>query len=259
VGLALGTRLNEMSTFGWGDVLPPLVIRVDLNGEQVGLEHSRVITVQADVDDVVTYATDQLHANPPHRSEPEDSHDQQAARGGVERDYLDVIGANLRAGDFIVCDMTKLGFWAIQALHLPKYARFLFPGLLTMGWGLPAAIGAAAGSPTSHVVLIVGDGGLLSILSELDLCKTLHGRLSIVLVDDDGYYMLQSQISEDLQGPTCEFPGPSWPDIAKAFSIPFFDVGTDPEVLSDVLSADHTGSRIVRIDGRTISRGFRYA
>src|SRR5439155_10300628 len=121
---------------------------------------------------------------------------------------LDAIGSCLEAGDIVACDMTKLSFWALVALDLPDGVGWQFPGLLTMGFGLPAGLGAAHARPGSHVVVIIGDGGLRSMLQELDAARNVTGRVSVILADDDGYHLLRPMVDERLGRELCESPGP---------------------------------------------------
>ena len=66
-------------------------------------------------------------------------------------------------GDTIyVTDVGQHQMWAAQFLPLNKARHFLTSGGLgTMGYGLPAAMGAKVGKPEATVVLVTGDGSIL--------------------------------------------------------------------------------------------------
>lgn len=68
----------------------------------------------------------------------------------------------------IATDVGQNQLWATQFLALDEHRRFLTSGGLgTMGYGLPAAIGASLGNPRTDVLVITGDGGMQMNLQEL--------------------------------------------------------------------------------------------
>ena len=74
----------------------------------------------------------------------------------------------LPADGIVVGDQTGLNYW--MEWHLPILAprTFLYPiGSATLGYGVPAAIGAKVAHPDRAVVAVVGDGGLLFTAAEL--------------------------------------------------------------------------------------------
>ena len=85
---------------------------------------------------------------------------------------------------------------AVKNLTLNKNRRlFLSCGAGTMGFGLPAAIGAAIASLKSTVVCITGDGSFQMSLSELALCKDLGLNIKVVILNN-GYLGMVRQLQE---------------------------------------------------------------
>jgi acetolactate synthase-1/2/3 large subunit len=64
-------------------------------------------------------------------------------------------------------------------------------GLATMGYALPAAIGAALARPDRPVVCLVGDGGLGIVLAELETVARLALPITIVVFDDAGLSLIK--------------------------------------------------------------------
>ena len=64
-------------------------------------------------------------------------------------------------------------------------------GLATMGYALPAAIGAALARPHRPVVCLVGDGGLGMVLAELETVARLALPITIVVFDDAGLSLIK--------------------------------------------------------------------
>lgn len=87
------------------------------------------------------------------------------------------------------------GAMANVATHAP--ATFLFPtGYGTLGYGLPAAIGAKVGNPDRPVVAMLGDGGVMFTVQELATAAVLGIALPVVVVDNSGYGEIRNEMVE---------------------------------------------------------------
>ena len=72
----------------------------------------------------------------------------------------------------IVSDVGQHQMWAAQFLtHKKPHTIVTSGGAGTMGYGLPAAIGAQVGAPKKQVVLVVGDGGFQMTCEELMMVR----------------------------------------------------------------------------------------
>jgi len=81
---------------------------------------------------------------------------------------LKVIEGSVPADGLFVGDMTQIAYTAYSTLPLDRPGRLLFPkGYGTLGYALPAAIGAKLGAPETPVIALVGDGGLLYTVQEM--------------------------------------------------------------------------------------------
>ena len=76
-------------------------------------------------------------------------------------------------GNAIICsDVGQHQMWTAQYYHFPEPRRWINSGGLgTMGFGLPAAMGAKVGCPEKDVVLIAGDGSIQMNMQELAACS----------------------------------------------------------------------------------------
>ena len=76
-------------------------------------------------------------------------------------------------GNAIICsDVGQHQMWTAQYYHFPEPRRWINSGGLgTMGFGLPAAMGAKIGCPNQDVVLIAGDGSIQMNMQELAACS----------------------------------------------------------------------------------------
>ncbi len=82
----------------------------------------------------------------------------------------------MQPGDLVVCDASLASGWAAAYLRLKQAGRhYLAPrGLAGLGWGAPAAVGAALACPSAQrVFLFAGDGGFAFSLQELEVMVRL--------------------------------------------------------------------------------------
>jgi acetolactate synthase-1/2/3 large subunit len=73
-------------------------------------------------------------------------------------------------------------------------------GLATMGFSLPAAIGAALAHPGRRVVCLVGDGGLGMVLAELETLARLRLDVTVVVLNDEALTLIRLKQKADHGG-----------------------------------------------------------
>ncbi len=120
-------------------------------------------------------------------------------------------------GDAIVTsDVGQHQMWAAQYFHFAKPRRWINSGGLgTMGFGLPAAMGAKVGCPDATVVCIAGDGSVQMNMQELATCSQ-EGIAIKVFIMNNGYLGMVRQWQElfwDKRYSQVEMG--QWPDFVK--------------------------------------------
>ena len=130
-----------------------------------------------------------------------------------------------------------------QQMFASRYFRFkqsrsiiTSGGLGTMGFGLPAAIGAKIGSPERDVCLFVGDGGLQMTLQELGTIYRSEVGVKIVLMNNGFLGMVRQwqELFYDKRYSFTELTNPDFELIAKANHIPYRLVEKHEELESAV-------------------------
>ncbi len=133
--------------------------------------------------------------------------------------FIDLLSDVLTPEDVVVTDMGFAFQNTHQAFRVKQGQRvFTNCGLASMGWGLPAAVGACFGSGKKRTVCIAGEGGLLMTIQEM--ATIMHHRLPVKLfVLNNGGYLTIKQTQElgfegRLMGSN-EESGLSFPDFMK--------------------------------------------
>jgi acetolactate synthase-1/2/3 large subunit len=133
--------------------------------------------------------------------------------------------SELTKGEAIfVTDVGQHQMWAAQFLEIKKPRHFLSSGGLgTMGFGLPAAMGAALGQKATQVVAIVGDGGFQMTLQELGAVRQYEIPVKVVIIDNGCLGMVrqwQEFFFKRRYSETVFQYNPDFAKIAEAYEIP---------------------------------------
>lgn len=110
-----------------------------------------------------------------------------------------------------------------------RYAKFKKPrsnitsgGLGTMGFALPAAIGAKMGNPKRHVIAVIGDGGYQMTCQELGTILQTGVAVKIVVLNNEFLGMVRQwqQLFFDKRYASTEMINPDFVKLAEAYDIP---------------------------------------
>lgn len=171
---------------------------------------------------------------------------------------------------FVATDVGQNQLWATQFLELSEDRRLLTSGGLgTMGYGLPAALGAKIGNPDKTVVLITGDGGLQMNMQEL-ATAVVCGLPVIICVLNNGWLgnvrQWQEMFFDHRYSATClrrrsscpaacQGPGPDCPPytpdfikLAESFGITGIRVTKEEEIQPALQTAEASKEAPVLIE-----------
>ncbi len=153
--------------------------------------------------------------------------------------------ANKLPEDSVVCcDVGQHQMWVAQHMWFRRPEDHLSSaGLGTMGFGLPAAIGAQVARPNATVVTVSGDGSFMMNVQELTTIKRRKLPVKILLIDNQKLGMVkqwQQLFFEERYSETDLSDNPDFVQLASAFDIPgrtIFSSDEVEEALTEMLAA----------------------
>ncbi|MCI2293129.1 acetolactate synthase 2 catalytic subunit [Enterobacter sp. I4] len=128
------------------------------------------------------------------------------------------------ADSVVTTDVGQHQMWSAQHMTYTRPENFITSsGLGTMGFGLPAAVGAQVARPNDTVICISGDGSFMMNVQELGTVKRKQLPLKIVLLDNQRLGMVrqwQQLFFQERYSETTLTDNPDFLTLASAFGIP---------------------------------------
>lgn len=149
------------------------------------------------------------------------------------------IGKITKGDAIVVTDVGQHQMWAAQ-FYPYKNARQLITsgGLGTMGFGIPAAIGAKLANPDKEVILFVGDGGFQMTNQELALLNGYGVPIKVVLMNNHSLGMVrqwQESFYDEHRSESTFDDEPNFQLLAEAYGVSHYKF-TNPNTLENDLA-----------------------
>ena len=126
-------------------------------------------------------------------------------------------------GDAII--VTDVGQHQMVACRYAQFTKtrsnITSGGLGTMGFALPAAIGAKLGAPNRQVIAVIGDGGFQMTLQELGVVMQENINIKILILNNSFLGMVRQwqQLFNDKRYSQVDIKSPNFVTLAKAYNI----------------------------------------
>jgi thiamine pyrophosphate-dependent acetolactate synthase large subunit-like protein len=264
--LAVGTRFSYFPTGGWSLRLPDRIVQIDIDPAEIGRNYRVEAGVVGDAGLVLSAIEGELDRL---GRRPLSWRDQEVAdvlaRIGeavgtpVEMEVLDQIRSALPAESLVFNDPTTIAFWARSHWKTDRPRTWFVPsGFGTLGFALPASIGARLARPDTPSVAIIGDAGVMFTIQDL-MTAVQEDVPAIVMVFNDEGYGVERRHQDHLYGRRSgvDVRPPDFVALAHAFGargIRVDDLNQVGETLASVLDAD--GPTLIEIPNRFDHPGY---
>ncbi|MDF2183602.1 acetolactate synthase 2 catalytic subunit [Grimontia hollisae] len=239
--IAIGARFDDRVT-GKLDTFAPhaKVIHIDIDAAEFNKLRRANVPLRGELNAVL-----------PQLGEPADIHDWQQRVQTMKADFgwrydhpgdaifapllLKQLSDLMPDSTVVATDVGQHQMWVAQHVEPRRPENLLTSaGLGTMGFGLPAAMGAKMARPDDEVVLVSGDGSFMMNIQELGTLKRRSIPVKIVLLDNQRLGMVrqwQQLFFEERYSETNLSDNPDFVTLASAFNIPGKTITRKDEVL----------------------------
>lgn len=272
--LALGSRFTNLDTAGWTvPARASTVVQVDIDPCELGHHQTVNLGICADVR---SFTQDLVAQCGSHEWNPGQ---RQTAVSAVRKKWLAERGTQspgaactgeglvhplqaiaalreaMAAQDTIVCDSGFNQIWGGQYFEVHRPGRsYIGPrGMGVMGYGLPGTLGAAVADPDRKFVLLVGDGGFMMVIQELETARRMNIPVVVVVLNNGNLEYSKAGQAARYGGHTtsCDFAPTDFAQIARAFGCEGVTIDRADQLKAGFAAALASGKPTV-IDVKTV-------
>lgn len=156
----------------------------------------------------------------------------------IARNVLDALNRETGSRAIVSTDVGQHQMWTAQQYQFERPYQWLSSGGLgTMGFGFPAAMGAAFANPDQEVWAVVGDGGFQMTLQELQTAVEHQLDVKICLINNGFLGMVRQwqELFYDNRYSHVSMGSPDYGKLADAYGVSFFRCSSRAE-LGDTLA-----------------------
>lgn len=262
--IVLGARFDDRAIGKTEQFCPNAkIIHVDIDRAELGKIKQPHVAIQGDVAEVLSRLIPQTDAI--------DRADWHTLVADLKREFpgaiptggdplshyglINAVAACVDDSAIITTDVGQHQMWTAQAYPLNRPRQWLTSGGLgTMGFGLPAAVGAALANPDRKVICFSGDGSLMMNIQEMATAAENQLDVKIILMNNEALGLVHQQQSLFYQQGVfaATYPGTiNFMQIAAGFGLQTCDLNAeeDPQAaLQEAISRPGPALIHVRID-----------
>lgn len=166
--------------------------------------------------------------------------------------FADELFKQLNEGDVVVTGNGTAYTSTFQAMKVKQGVRvFANQGCASMGYGLPASIGACVSNSNGKTICVTGDGSIQMNIQELQTLVTYKLPLKVFVLENESYLAIKTTQKSFFHGnftgsnPSSGVICPDMEKISEAYGIPFFRV-SDNKVLKETIN------KVLTLDGPVV-------
>jgi acetolactate synthase-1/2/3 large subunit len=238
---AIGARFDDRATGKLSQFCPNAkVVHFDIDPAEVGKLRAPDASVVGCLSETLPELLRELSPGDYWSPEPTDAPPEWDLASPCPRDILQAIDA-----DIVTTDVGQHQMWAAQFLNFTERTLFLTSGGLgTMGFGLPAAIGAQFARPDAKVACVTGDGSFMMMIHELATLRRYDLPVKIVLFDNGCLGMVrqwQELFYDNRESEVDLSDNPDFSEVASAFGVSSRKLTRNadvPDAVEEALASD---------------------
>lgn len=224
VVLVIGSKLGEAELWAPRLEARGAVVRIDISPLQLNKNLDATVGI---VGDAAAVSAALLALLPDEGMAARDLTTERAASEAEMRDtapeavaLAELIAAALPDDAIVAGDSSQIVYMALGSVLRSQHPHSLLytPTYATLGYGLPAAIGARVAQTEHPVVTVIGDGALMFCVNELVTAVEQRLDVTIVCVDNGGYAEIrQNEVDRGMTPIGVDLVQPDWAALATAF------------------------------------------
>ena len=194
LALVVGSRIDVVSDVNAGARFPERIVQIDIDPLVVGQRRAVEVGIVGDASLALGALVDALGDDEPAQSwfDVDGFRKAKQARladqAGPVLELIESLRAALPDDAIFVDDLTLVGYWMPLVMETYHPRTLIHPGTYgTLGYSLPAAIGAKLACPGQTVVSISGDGGFMFTAQELATARALNLDLIALVFNDNAF------------------------------------------------------------------------
>lgn len=236
-----GARVGDRALASPGQITEKArVIHIDIDPAEIGKNMKADIPIVGDIRQVLSTITEKISYSAPGRwleqvqGWKENAPAQKEFDGFVNpKRFILRLSDKMAPKSVFVADVGQNQIWSANHFQV-KEGRFLTSGGLgTMGYSIPAALGAKLAKPHRQVVAVCGDGSFQMSMNELGTICQNHIDVKIVVMQNIRLGMVR-ELQDNLYGgrhsATLLDGSPNFVALAGAYGIPSLEIHSDAEV-----------------------------
>lgn len=208
VVVIVGSELGDSDLWGHPITTDAAVVRIDIDRNQLNKNLKATVELNGDAKVMLQQLLGGLAGLGPPSTQPDwpvraaalraTLADEAGTDGHGYQAINSALSSALPAETTVAGDSAQVSYLGtVHFWQMDRPGQFLYPtGYATLGYGLPAAIGAKLANPKTPVIALVGDGGFLFTAQELLTAVELRLSLPVVVVDNHGYGEIRQGMQE---------------------------------------------------------------
>jgi thiamine pyrophosphate-dependent acetolactate synthase large subunit-like protein len=236
--IAVGCRFTEVFTASGTIPMPTRLIQIDIDPKQIGMNYPVELGIVGDARTILQA----LVADLPHRDNSWEEI-RRRARNAEQLNpewLIETLRSEVPEDSIIFSDASEIGLR--MQTDFPAYAprTYFYPSnYATLGWGLPAAIGAASAQSVRWTICVSGDGGFLMTAQELATAVRYKLKLVSIVHNDLTYGAIKGlqRARHQSRFVDIELNNPDFIRFGESFGVPCFRAPNSEQLVSSLRKA----------------------